>query len=68
MVKDLMAGTQVRLKVRTMSGWKGSGTVVWCFGDDVQILREDKPDQFGFVDCARHEVAVMRGQSRRMIA
>jgi hypothetical protein len=63
----MKAGTRVRLKVRTIFGWKGCGTVVRGY-DPVRFLADgnsydcDAPWR-GMVDCTRDEVAVMRDQT-----
>ena len=62
--KPLKAGTRVRLKTRTVDGWKGTGTLLRDFldGDDlVKFIPDD--DKTTTVMACRHEVAVLRDQT-----
>jgi hypothetical protein len=59
----LQVGDRVQLKVRTMGGWKGSGTVTHVYGLDALV--QFKPDDgTGEVTCVRHEVRRISGQTR----
>lgn len=66
-MKQLKVGDKIRIKVPTLSGWKGKATVVAFYpnkhGGIVEFLIDgDKLDEYGrsnwFV--CRHEIVVMR--------
>ena len=54
MMKQLKAGDRITLKVRTISGWKGSGTVVSHSGDHVVFVK-DGDRTIEMCDCMRYE-------------
>jgi hypothetical protein len=59
--KLLRQGDRIRLKVQTISGWKGDAVVVenQLSSDDVIAWRRDSDDPNGLVSIAlRHEVAL----------
>lgn len=59
-VKSLSRGDGIRLKVRTISGWKGTGTVVEdqvdC-DDGVIFVKDASVREWPFTHACRHEVA-----------
>jgi hypothetical protein len=55
MRKELKNGDRVRAKVRTMDGWKGTGTYI----GDGMVLKDFKDTIANFCDC---ELAKMRDQ------
>jgi len=57
-------GTRVRLRVATLDGWKGTGTVIEHCGEHVTMVKDGRPltDWFGRVDCCDYEVAVLKKQ------
>ena len=60
MKKRLEKGTRIRLKVRTICGWKGKATVVNDYGlGTVQFVKDDFPNELNCY-CRRDEVAVLR--------
>lgn len=64
-MKRLKKGDRIRLKVRLLSGWKGTATLVEDESPDgtVQFVK-DGDDPNDWLDClcfaGRHEVAKMR--------
>jgi hypothetical protein len=65
MRKALTPGTRVRAKVRTMSGWKGTGTITCDCMDTVTLTKDGWPvgGDEGEVLLCRDEVAVLRDQT-----
>ena len=67
-MKLLTIGTRIRLKVRTLGGWKGTATVTedQLFPDDGVWFRPDgeDPDNWltGRCVACRHEVSILRNQ------
>ena len=65
--KPLKAGTRVRLKTRTVDGWKGTGTVIWDVIDDeddaLVKFRPDGGEEWEQVLACRYQVAVWRDQT-----
>lgn len=64
-MKPLKKGDRIRLKVRTIFGWKGTATVVedQRFDDTVRFVKDgDSPDDFLATLCyaCRHEVSKIR--------
>lgn len=67
-MKLLKKGDRVRLKVRTLFGWKGKGTVIrdQLTKDSGVTFRKDGDDEHEVheyeigTEACRHEVAVMR--------
>lgn len=55
----LWLGARVRLKARTMSGWKGTGTYL----RDGRSIKDGRSDPDGFFDAEEHELAVCRDQT-----
>ena len=59
-MRPLKAGDRVRLKVRSLFGWKGAGTVTEIIGDgtdpntSVEILKDGSSEH---CTCCRHELA-----------
>ncbi len=51
-------GDLVALKVRTMGGWKGIGTVIDVSHDGLRIAKEGDPDRT--CDVLKHEVRKVR--------
>ncbi len=64
--KPLKAGTRVRLKTRTVDGWKGTGTVIWDVLDDsydaIVKFRPDDDESTTVTACS-YQVAVLRDQT-----
>ncbi len=62
--KPLKAGTRVRLKTRTVDGWKGTGTVLRDVLDDDAIgkFRPDDDESTTVTACC-YQVAVWRDQT-----
>ncbi len=62
--KPLKAGTRVRLKTRTVDGWKGTGTVLRDVLDDDAIgkFRPDDDESTTVTACC-YQVAVLRDQT-----
>ena len=58
-MRPLKAGDRVRLKVRSLFGWKGTGTVSEIIGDgtdpntSVEILKDGSSEH---CTCCRHEL------------
>ena len=64
--KRLKTGDRIRLKVPTMCGWKGTGTVVRDMthdNDTVDFAKDGDDDWPPSVAC-RHEVALIRSQAK----
>lgn len=66
--KQIKVGDRIRLKVRLMGGWKGTGTVIFSdpYGGIIEFLKDgDSLDEWGRTGCfvCKHEVAVMRKQA-----
>ena len=62
--KPLKAGTRVRLKTRTVDGWKGTGTVLRDVLDDDAIVKfRPDDDESTTVMACRYQVAVLRDQT-----
>ena len=67
-MRPLKAGDRVRLKVRSLFGWKGTGTVSEIIGDgtdpdtDVDILKDGSSEH---CTCCRHELAKIRTEAPR---
>ena len=66
-MKQLKFGDKIRLKVPTISGWKGNATVVAFYpdyyGGSVEFLKDgEQLDEYGRSYCIalRHEISVMR--------
>lgn len=61
----LKAGDRIRLKVRTITGWRGTGTVIVDMvhpDGAVRFRRDETPaDQWEHCVAGRHEVALLRG-------
>ena len=68
MTRLLRAGDRIRLKVRTMGGWKGEATVVKDqHGQDdplVYFRRDDRPDWWPPGCALRDEVALVRSSAQ----
>ena len=68
--RRLKTGDRIRLKVRTLGGWKGTGTVVcdMAHEDDVVLFAKDGQERRDWLPCvaARHEVSLLRGHSLAM--
>ena len=68
-MRPIHPGTRVRLKVRTIGGWQGVGTVLRRVYDDcVELipdkdLAEGKDWHMARVICGRDEVARLRDQT-----
>ena len=66
MTADLPTGTRVRLKTRTMSGWRGKATILLPYQGKA-IKDGWTPDGTwsfdGYVEACRHEWAVLRDQT-----
>ena len=64
----LKAGDRVRLKVRSLFGWKGTGTVTEIIGNGadpdtfVEILKDGSSEH---CTCCRHELAKIRTEAPR---
>ena len=62
--RRLKTGDRIRLKVPTLCGWKGTGTVVVDMATDESAVRFTKDGQQPrhWLPCvaARHEVALLR--------
>ena len=59
----LQVGDRVRLKVRTIFGYKGTGTVTreqYTASGGIQFRPDEEGWEHNTVDCMRHEVALMR--------
>jgi hypothetical protein len=63
-MKTLNPGTRVRLNVRSIGGWKGTGTVVGDYPPSPDSIRLRKDGLDETVQCMRHEVSVLRNQNR----
>ena len=67
-MRALKAGDRVRLKVRSLFGWKGTGTVSEIVGDGtdpdtpVEILKDGSSEH---CTCCRHELAKIRTEAPR---
>ena len=65
-MKLLKKGDRIRLKVRTISGWKGLGTVSEDQMDNIIAFFKDGEDHesslLGHNYAMRHEVAVIRSK------
>ena len=67
MTRLLKKGDRIRVKVRLMSGWKGTATVTrnqYSSVDTVQFVKDgDDPDDWlaGCCLACRHEVSLLRG-------
>lgn len=61
MNRTLVKGDRVRLKVRTLFGWKGTGTVLWQSGDLVTFTSDDVGET---VDALRDQVALIRKERK----
>ena len=57
-----VVGARVRMKVRTMSGWKGTGTITQVHGNSVTLIKDGYGlDEFGGkADALRDQVQVLR--------
>lgn len=68
-MRELEYGDRVRTKpgVRTMYGWKGSGTVIYESNRSVHCMKDGEHDPFfGTCDMVREEVAKSKaGESGR---
>jgi hypothetical protein len=59
--KVLHIGTRVRLKVRTMGGWRGTATIL---AEDGRAIKDGGTDPFqDSVDAVPHQWVVMRDQT-----
>jgi hypothetical protein len=57
---DIPPGTRVRLKVRTIFGWRGTATMLFCG----KAIKDDGADwRTDTVDACLHEWAVLRDQT-----
>ena len=67
-MRALKAGDRVRLKVRSLFGWKGTGTVSEIIGDGtdpdtpVETLTAGSSEH---CTCCRHELAKIRTEAPR---
>ena len=61
--KKLKKGDRIRLKVRTISGWKGTGTVIEDQITDTVLFRRDGKREGDKCSACREEVALMRDQT-----
>jgi hypothetical protein len=67
--KQLERGMRVRLKVRTITGWKGTATIIdpnigEAIKDGFVVKGSERWDNWGgLVEAARHEWAVLRDQT-----
>ena len=67
-MRALKAGDRVRLKVRSLFGWKGTGTVSEIIGDgtdpdtSVEILKDGSSEH---CTCCRHELTKIRAEVPR---
>ena len=67
-MRPLKAGDRVRLKVRSLFGWKGTGTVTAVIGGgtdpdvSVEILKDGSSEH---CTCCRHELAKIRPEVPR---
>jgi hypothetical protein len=55
-------GTRVRLKVRTIGGWKGEAVVIAYEGGLIEAIKEDNLDWTGIIICRREEISVVNEQ------
>jgi hypothetical protein len=53
--RALYVGDRVRAKVRTIFGWRGTGTVILAAGNLVEVLKDDAADET--VIFCRHQLA-----------
>jgi hypothetical protein len=63
----LKKGDRIRLKVRTMAGWKGLGTVSadqHPYNDTIVFFRDGKSPIYDRCIAARREVALVRKETR----
>ena len=65
-MRKLKEGDRVRAKVRTISGWKGKGTVEWDQRYDTVTFRQDKHGRGDGERCdmMRYQVAKLRDQTQ----
>ena len=64
--KPIKAGTRIRLKRRTIMGWKGTGTMTRdMYGEGSLGIVEFTPDDKTFEkgEACRYEVVVLRNQT-----
>ena len=67
-MRPLKSGDRVRLKVRSLFGWKGTGTVSEIIGDgtdpntSVEFLKDGSSE---LCTCCRHELAKIRPEVPR---
>jgi hypothetical protein len=57
----LIPGDRVRAKVRTMCGWKNTGTVVRVWDDDILIEKDGAPAG-SLAEFCPHELTRLRGE------
>jgi hypothetical protein len=64
MQAQIKEGMRVRAKVRTTTGWKGTGTVVENRGGTIiKVLRDYHYDWFGIAEFCPRELAICRDQT-----
>ncbi len=60
MTTNIKVGTRVRLKTRTISGWRGTATML----DFDRAIKDGSRDAlYGCVEACRHEWVIMRDQT-----
>jgi len=64
-MKMLKKGDRVRMKVRTLMGFKGCGTVVDMTPSGLVCLRRDGRREDDYCFAMRHQVAKITGGKRR---
>lgn len=65
-MRKLRAGDRIRLKVKTLTGWIGTGAVICdqSTPDSGVVFQRDGYDSDDTCDACRHEVVLLRKDNR----